>query len=245
VRIESSVEKEAALTLAPAGGSWSSAVSVELAAVGSPGKVLLRAQRVDVADGVASATLGTGQAAEATWLFPSVEITKLVPGDYQVQVKLAIPDGAGWHGSVAGEPVHFALVAAVAATTVEQQTQRAVALAGEAMLAQDWPKAAQLLDERLATDPDNIDLLKTRAVLCLQGDNPLGANACVNRALARVAREKWTHPPADLYVLGQAAMAALSKPVDPAAKSPLPAWSFPPQAVLAPLPETKSPATGK
>ncbi len=76
-------------------------------------------------------------------------------------------------------------------------------------------------------------------MLCLQGDNPLGANACVNRALARVAREKWTHPPSDLYVLNQAVMSALSKPVDPAAKSPLPAWSFPPQVVVERPAETK------
>ncbi len=240
VRIESSVDREAALTLAPAGGRWSDGLKVELVAAGAPDKVLLQAQRIDGADESAAATLGTGRAAEGTWLFPSAEITRLAPGDYAVRVTLAIPDGNGWHGTVAGEPAAFKLGAPAAAVTPEQQAQRAVALAGEAMLAKDWPKAAQLLDERLAVDPDNIDLLKTRAVLCLEGNDPLAANVCVNRAWARVMREKWTHPPADLYVLSQAAMAALAQP--PAdTKTPLPKWTMPPAAVLAPL-ESAGPA---
>lgn len=245
VRAESSVNSEKTLTLAPAGGGWSDMIKVELSPVGSSGKVPLQARRVDVSDEAASATLGNGQAVEGTWLFASAEMAKLPPGDYQVQVKLAIADGPGWHGNVAGEPATFALVAAAGAATPEQQTRRAIALAGEAALAQDWAQAAQLLDERLATDPDNIDLLKSRAALCLQGGNPIAANACVGRAWARVRAEKWTHPPEDLYLLGQAVMAAMTKKPEGSASQPLPAWSFPPAAVLAPLSGAKPPPAGK
>jgi hypothetical protein len=241
VRVESSVDKEAALTLAPATGRWSDGVKVELTAAGAPEKVLLQAQRTDGAGEAAAATLGTAQAAEGTWLFPSAEIAQLAPGDYQVQVKLGIADGTGWHGNVTGEPAAFKLVAAAAAVTPAQQAERALALAGEAMLAKDWPKAAAILDERLAADPDNIDLLKTRAMLCLEGGNPLAANVCANRAWARVMRERWEHPPADLHVLNQVVMAAMTKaPAGP--PTPLPAWSMPPAVVLAPLPEPNAPS---
>ncbi|MGC4071383.1 MAG: hypothetical protein QM760_02455 [Nibricoccus sp.] len=243
VRVESSVNSEKILTLAPASGAWSDAIKVELSAAGSSEKILLQARRVGVADEAASATLGNGQAAEGLWLFASSEMAKLSPGDYQVRVTLAIADGTGWHGNSASEPATFSLAAATGAATPEQQTQRTLALAGEAALAQDWVKAAQLLDEQLATDPNNIDLLKSRAALCLQGGNPVAANACVGRAWARVSAEKWTHPPEDLYVLGQAVMAAMSKP--PESKAPLPAWSFPPKVVMAPLPKTTPPAAAK
>ncbi len=120
-------------------------MKVELSAASSSEKILLQAQPSGGAGDVPTATLGFGSAAEGTWRFASADLAKLSPGDYRVQVKLAIPDGTGWHGSVAGEPANFALVAAVAPTTPEQQTQRAIALAQEAMLAQDWPRAAQLL----------------------------------------------------------------------------------------------------
>jgi len=242
VRAESSVDSEKTLNLAPASGSWSDAIKVELSPAGSSAKILLQARRVDVSDEAPSATLGNGEAAGGTWLFASADIAKLSPGDYQVQVKLAIADGAGWRGNVAGEPETFSLIAAPGAATPDQQTQRAIALAGEAALAQDWAKAAQLLDERLATDPNNIDLLKSRAALCLQGGNPIAANACVGRAWARVIAEKWVHPPEDLYMLNQAVMAAMAKPASAPAAAPLPDWSFPPKSVLAPLPESQAPS---
>ncbi|MEO6992964.1 MAG: hypothetical protein ABI273_05020 [Lacunisphaera sp.] len=240
VRVESSVDKEAALCLAPAKGRWSDALSVELVSAGSPEKALLQAQRADGADEAAAATLGTGQAAEGTWLFSSAGIAKLTPGDYRVQVKLSVADGAGWRGTAAGEPVSVTLYTAGGSATPEQQVQQALAWAAEAMAAKNWPKAAQLLDERLAADPDNIDLLKTRAVLCLEGKNLLAANVCVNRAWARVMREKWTHPPADLYALSQAVMAAFSQPPAATAGEPPPAWTMPPAGVLAPLPHPEA-----
>jgi hypothetical protein len=244
VRIELSGDSAKTIALAPASGAWSNAVKIGLSAVGAPDKVLLQAERAGDAADAPTATLGSGSAAEGTWWFASADLAKLPPGDYRVQVKLAIPDGAGWHGSVAGEPANFALVAAEAATTPEQQTQRALARAEEAMLAQDWPKAAQLLDERLAMEPDNIELLQSRAVVCLEAGNVTAANACVNRAWARVTREKWMHPPADLYVLTQTVAAAFTQaPVH--VKSPLPQWSVPPDAVLAPLPDAKPPAPAK
>lgn len=233
VRIESSVDKEAALTLAPTSGRWSDGVSVELAAASAPEKVLLRAKRVEAPDSQAAATLGAGQAAEGVWIFSSSEITALAPGEYRVRVTLVVEDGTGWRGKAAGEPQDVILIAAGAVSAPEQQAERALALAGEAMLAKDWPKAAAILDEHLAADPDHLGLLKTRALLCLQGDNPIAANACVGRAMARVMREEWKHPPADLHLLGQAVMAAMAKPV---ATPSLPDWSFPPSAVLAPLP---------
>lgn len=235
VRVEPSVESSKTLTLAPAAGGWSDGLKVELTAAGAPGKILLQAQRIESGATAAAAALGAGEAAEGTWLFPSSEIARLAPGDYAVQVKLAMADGPGWHGSVAGEPAPFQLVAATAAATPEQLSQRAVALAGEAMLAKDWPKAAQLLDERLAADPNDIDVLKSRAALCLQGGNPVAANACVGRAWARVMAEKWAHPPVDLYLLAQAVASAMTKKPEGPVGQPLPAWSFPPAAVLAPL----------
>lgn len=236
VRVEPSIESAKTLTLAPATGHWRDALKVELVATTAPEKILLQAQRAGGDTAAAPVTLGSDQVAEGTWYFPSANIARLAPGDYAVQVTLAIPDGTGWHGNAAADPVPFKLVATSAATTPEQQDQRALALASEAMLAKDWPKAAQLLDERLATDPDNIDLLKTRALLCLEGGNALAANACVSRAWARVIREKWEHPPAELYMLNQAVLAAMTKPSTAA----VPAWTQPPAAVLAPLPDAKS-----
>ncbi len=236
VRVESPVDKEAAFTLAPANGRWSDGVGVELAAAGSADKILLRAQRIDGSDGEATPTLGTDQTAEGLWRFSSAEIAKLSPGDYQVQVKLTLADGAGWHGQAAAEPVAFALTAAGA--TTGSQTNPVLALVEDAMLTKDWPKAAQLLDAPLAMDPDNLDLLKMRAMLCLEGGDLLGANVCVNRAWARVMREQWQHPPEDLYALSQIVSAGMSQP-NAVPKDPLPAWTKLPDAVLARLPEGK------
>lgn len=237
VRVESSVEKEAALTLAPASGRWSDGVSVELVAVGAPENVLLRAKRVEASDGDAAATLGTGQAAEGLWLFSSGEVATLSPGAYRVRVLLAVADGDGWRGKAAGEAVDVTLVAAGGNATPRQQTAQVLALANEAMLAKDWAKAAQVLDGRLTTEPDDVELLKARALLCLQGDNIVAAHACVSRAWARGEREKWTHPPVDLYAISQAVMAAMAKVPEPAAKTALPTWSFPSAAVMTPAPK--------
>ncbi len=235
VRVESSVDKEAALTLSPASGRWSDGVSVELVAASAPEKMLLRAKRIEASDGDAAVTLGTGSAAEGVWLFPSGEIAALAPGSYRVRVMLAVGDGTGWRGKAAGDPVDVTLVAPGGGAEPRQRTTRVLALANEAMLAKDWEKAAQVLDERLAAEPDNVELLKTRALLCLQGDNPAAANACVSRAWAHGEREKWTHPPVDLYAISQAVMVAMSRRPESGAKAPLPAWSFPPEAVMVPL----------
>jgi len=111
--------------------------------------------------------------------------------------------------------------------------QRTMALAHEAVLADAPQEAARLLDSLLTGDPDNIPLLTMRGALCARGGAYHAAMACVNRAMRRVEREGWTHPPIELFELeNQVAIALMTPSV---AQVALPDWTRPPASVLTPL----------
>lgn len=237
VRIEAP-EEGAKFVLAPATGGWQGAVAVELTSAAAGGTTL---QATPVAPAAESSplTLDTEQSAEGMWLFSSAGIARLPMGSYRVQVRLVILNGAGWKGTATSEESELKIVPAAATPSRERLDRRAVVLASEAMATDGFSQAARLLDQRLVVDPDNVELLKARALLCVRGGNFPAANACVNRAWTRVMREQWSHPPQDLYLLSQTiAQAVLSGAASEG--GPLPEWSVPPANVLEPIREGKS-----
>jgi hypothetical protein len=234
--IEASGVKNATLVLAPKKGNWSDAVQVELLSA-TPGTPPILARKLTGSEDDPAMTLDAERAVEGVWFFPSSELTKLTPGDYRVQAKLVMAEGGGWKGTALSESVAVKIIAATVNDNDarDRAGRRVLALANEAIAMAQFSTAARLIDERLEVDPEQIEFLKLRAVLCLHGGNPAGANACVNRAWDRVMREQWTHPPRDLYLLTQTVTSALLQTPRDAAQGNPPAWSIPSDKVRAPI----------
>ena len=235
VRIDVPDESNATIELAPGSGTWADSVEVEISGAEN-GAPILHAQPAAKPES-AIATLDAERAAGGVWFLSSATSGKLAPGEYLVHARLMIHDGTGWKGEAVSEESVLHIVATSAAT--ERVIQRTMALAHEAVLADAPQKAARLLDALLTDDPDNIPLLTMRGALCARGGDYHAAMVCVNRAMSRVDREGWTHPPIELFELeNQVAIALMTPSV---AQVALPDWTRPPASVLARLPDERLP----
>src|ERR1035437_7117478 len=235
VRIDVPDESDATIELAPGSGTWADAVEVEISGA-SNGAPKLHAQLVAKPES-AIATLDAERNAGGVWFLSSATSGKLAPGEYLVHARLMIHDGTGWKGEAVSDEI--ALHIAATSTATERVIQRTMALAHEAVLADAPQEAARLLDSLLTGDPDNIPLLTMRGALCARRGAYHAAMACVNRAMRRVEREGWTHPPIELFELeDQVAIALMAPSVTQVA---LPDWTRPPASVLAPLPDERLP----
>ena len=235
VRIEVPDESTATIELAPGSGTWADTVEVAIAGV-ARGAPILRAQPAARPES-AIATLDAERTAGGVWFLSSATTGKLAPGEYLVHARLAIHDGKGWSGEAVSDESVLHIVARSGAT--ERVLQRTLALAHEAVLADAPQEAARLLDALLTGDADNIPLLTMRGALCARGGNYRAAMVCVNRAMTRVDREKWTHPPIELFELEDQVAIALMTPS--VAQVAPPDWTRPPASVLAPLPDEHLP----
>jgi hypothetical protein len=235
VRIDVPDERNATVELAPGSGTWADSVEVEISGAEN-GAPILHGQPAAKPES-AIATLDAERAVGGVWFLSSATSGKLVPGEYLVHARLMIHDGTGWKGEAVSDESVLHIVATSAAT--ERVIQRTMALAHEAVLADALQKAARLLDALLTDDPDNIPLLTMRGALCARGGDYHAAMVCVNRAMSRVDREGWTHPPIELFELeNQVAIALMTPSV---AQVALPDWTRPPASVLARLPDERLP----
>lgn len=235
VRIEVPEESTAAIELAPAGGSWADQVAVGLAGLAG-GSPRLPAQPVARPEN-AAVTLDAAHIAGGVWFLSSATTGKLAPGDYLVRAQLAIHDGHGWKGETGSDEVTVHVVAP--SNKSARVMQRTIAKAYEAELTGSPQAAARLLDALLADDPDNVSLLTVRGALCARAGDYRAALACVNRAMSRLEREKWTHPPIELFELEDQVVRALmaADGTQPA----LPDWTRLPASVLAPQSDERQP----
>lgn len=224
VRIEAPDEDSAAMELAPASGGWADAVEVVLLKTGSESPVI-QAKLTAPIDATPVSLQGE-QVASGQWYFTSAQTRQLTPGEYRVQVRLAIVSGKGWTGNAASQALPLNLVEASAAGA----SQRALALAHESLFNDKPEDAARLLDAQLENTPDDIGLLTLRATVSARAGNYAAAMLCVNRALQQVEIDKWNQPPIDLHILENQLIAAMSG--TSADQPELPAWSEAPKVVL-------------
>ena len=215
------------ITLAPANGSWSDATAVEILRADGGG-VAGTAQPV-MRQTASSTVLDQENAASGVWWFPENVMTSLQQGDYFVRAKLVIHDGTGWKGESMSEPVQLRVVAI--SNDPERMTQRALSRAHAAVLDHAPAKAAGMLDEVLAVDPDNVPVLKLRGAICLLGGDVASAHACVIRARTLEAR-LGGEPSVELYELARRIDVAANEG-PPAAE--VPAWTLPPRGVFYPV----------
>jgi len=178
VSIEAPEGGEAPLELAPAQGSWVDAVTIELRPTDGAGAAVKAtpAGRPDAP----SVTLAPDRLTGGLWRFSAAQTGGLVPGDYRLAVRLAIPAGRGWTGEVeAGEvPVRVA----AASDRPQDASLLALALAQDALLDERLEDAAQQLDALLAAQRDNLRAWLLRGLVAERAGNPLTALACANRA---------------------------------------------------------------
>jgi len=226
VRIESPDGVATPIRLAPAKGSWADAILVEL--VDADGKLAATATAVG-APPAAAAILDDHDLAEGLLLFTASATSALRPGGYCVRARLQITDGAGWHGTVAAEPI--ALAIDTGSESPARRTQRALALAIEALLTGSPQRSAEILDAELGRRPDEQPLLVMRAQLSIDAHDLAAARVCLARAQELESRRGVVHPSPGLQELGLRLASAESAPV-----ALPPGWTKLPAAVVTPLP---------
>jgi hypothetical protein len=220
-------ESAATITLAPANGSWIDATAVEIL-VSDGDRVVGTAQPV-VRQTESTTVLDQENGANGVWWFPAKVMTLLRPGDYLVRAKLSIHDGTGWKGECVSESAQLRVVAT--SNDPERVTQRVLSRAHAAVLDHAPAKAAGILDEVLAVDPDNMPVLKLRAAICLLGGDVASAHACITRARTLETR-LGGEPSVELHELARRIDEAANE-VSPAAE--VPAWALPPRSVFYPV----------
>ena len=238
VRIRVPRGAKEAIKLAPASGSWSDAIMVELApAVG--GAAVARAEAIGKPV-TPHATLNAKQIAGGLWLVSSTAMQRVAPGDYMVRARLAIQSGSGWNGEVASEgmPIRVAAVS----DSDYRVAQRAINRAHEALLGGRMEEAASIIDAVLQRTPDDGRLLVVRADIADRAGNPLAALLCLNRAQRARPPGRVGPPPLEREELEARARASFLGNQKPSTNPP--AWSWPPAAVLA-LPEDELLALAK
>lgn len=233
VRLSAPRHGTEAIEIAPATGAWTDAVSVEIAKDRSAPAVV-KAAVVGRPDSPRT-TLDRNRVAGGLWLFSGAAMEGLAAGDYVVRVRLKVDAGAGWTGETMSNVFPLKIVAPSAAW--QRVTQRALSRANEAMLADRGEEAAGILDALLKTSPDTREVLVLRAVVAERAGNLPAALACVNRASSGLSASG--PPPLDLHELRTRLQAKFIQPPAEGETFNPPAWSWPPQVVLAPA-ETPS-----
>ena len=233
VWIEAPRDATAPILLAPASGSWSDAVRVELVPAGGSAPVA-RAEPVGRPTD-AQATLDAQRIAGGLWRF-STEATKgLAAGEYQVRVGLAIDDGAGWKGDASAEDVPLRLVAGAEGGGGNSALLRALDL----MHGNQFEDAGRVLDEALRATPTSRELLMARAVVAERAGNLPAAAICANAAEPPKSGPLSGYPDPELEALKtRIAVAQQATPAEGAASPP--AWTWPPFEVVATLSQRSS-----
>jgi len=225
VRLEPSDDSPGAVTLAPAAGTWTDAIVVELVGA-DPGNVIARADALGNPESP-RATLDREHVAGGAWVFSESVMQKVPAGEYLVRARLSITAGAGWLGDVSAEqPVSVVETSPLP----EHLAQRALNRAQLAVAGNAWTDAARIADEVLATTPDDVELLSLRAEVALHAGNPLAAMICVSRAERALKSGAAGTPPLYLHEMSSKVLAAMLADQPPPA--PPPAWTWPPASVM-------------
>lgn len=233
VSIESSGEANGRLELAPASGTWVDGVAVELLAA-SGATVIAKGTAVG-APASPRATVDRDRVAGGIWMFPASVTQGLARGDYIVRARLALKGGAGWSGEVSSEDAPFSIVAV--STAPDRVSARTFTRAQMALSQGAHEEAARLLDAVLEKTPDDFELLCLRADVALAGRNPMAAAICVGRAARTLAPKTPGPPPPMLHEVQSRVLAA--RLAESAAPANVPAWTWPPIAVMT-LPEKEA-----
>lgn len=231
VRVSAPRGAKEAITLAPASGSWSEAIAVELAPVGG-GAPVARAEALGKPDSP-TATLDKAHVAGGLWRFKAQAMQSIPPGKYVVRARLAIRGGSGWTGEVVSRDTPLEIVATT--ETAVRVSQRTLNRAQDALLDGRTEEAASILDVLLTKTPDDARALTARAEVALRAGNPIAAMICLNRASPKSGNGQ---PPIEREELLTRVMSAMHKGTTPSV--PPPKWSWPPESVMEANPEQKA-----
>jgi hypothetical protein len=228
VRVDLPRGSQGTVELAPASGTWTDALAVELLpATGL--SVAARAEPMGKPD-AATATLDAKHVAGGLWRFSPEAMQAVVPGAYRLRVQLKIDSGRGWKGIAARE-----IPLTVVALATKPAAQRVANRAQDLLLTGGVQEAATLVDAELKTSPRDYSLLKVRAQIAERAGNPLAAIMCLNAANFSAVRKLGGPPPAEDIELRER-FEKSRRAVVPSAPPP-PAWSWPPAEVLLALSE--------
>jgi hypothetical protein len=233
LRLDDSESDEGTVPLSPASGTWVDAVTVEIVDTqGNP--VGIQAQPFGQPD-KASATLNKNLIAGGLWRFKSGATGSLAPGTYAIRSRLAInntfPGSGGWTGEVFSHDIPLEIAAP--SDVPERRSQRALAVAQEAILDGRLEDAAAGLDALLADERDNVEAWTLRAVVAERANNIFGALQCVDEGQTHYADLNIDEPNLELHAITRRLMAALEKAKNPDEVSiPLDHWSWPPKELL-------------
>jgi len=232
LRLDDSYGLGGAVVLAPAAGTWVDAIVVEL--VDAQGSATgLKAQAYGQPDAPV-AILDARRSAGGLWRFTSESTRTLAPGIYAIQARLAISAAAGpnsWIGEVISEDIPLEVVAL--SDLPERRSQRALALAHDAILDNRLEEAATILDALLVDQRSNVAAWTVRAVASERAGNILGALQCVSEGQRHYAALQMDEPNTELHGIMDRLLAALTASNTPAeVVAPLDHWSWPPKELL-------------
>lgn len=236
VRLTSSADPRQPIELVPSSGTWVDLVRVELVDLGT-GDVLARAQPMGAPD-TARATLSRRQPASGVWLFSSADLAPVKGDGVIVRARLTIPGQPATSGTVASDNWSLSLVSPSAEP--DRVSSRTRLRAQIALTQNQLPDAARLLDEALRQLPNDPDLLTLRADVALRAGNTAAAMLLVGRVGRLAPKAAANRQPPLLLEDVRNRILARSTVAAPAAEPP--AWSWPPESVLAPVPGASRPA---
>lgn len=238
VRLDAPRDLSDAIELAPTSGAWSDAITVEIAPLdGAP--AVARAEPIGKA-ATPHATLSASQVAGGLWRLSAGAMQRIIPGDYVVRARLAIPTGRGWTGEIVSDETPIQVVAM--SDSAGRVAQRTVSRARDALLAGQIEEAAAIIDPVLERTPDDETLLAMRAEVAHRAGNPQAALVCLNRFLRLRTEMGPGQPPLELAELRTRIMGTLLAHNNNALPANPPPWSWPPAAILA-LPAVEMPAS--
>lgn len=236
VRLTSSADPRQPIELVPSSGTWVDLVRVELVDLGT-GDVLARAQPIGAPDS-ARATLSRQRAATGVWLFSSADMARVKGDGLIVRARLTLPGQPAASGTVASDDWSLSLVSPSAEP--DRVSSRTRIRAQIAITQNQLPEAARLLDEALRQLPNDPDLLTFRADVALRAGNTAAAMLLVGRVGQLTPKAQANRQPP--LLLDDVRNRILARSIGSAPAAEPPAWSWPPESVLAPVPGASRPA---
>lgn len=222
------------IILAPESGTWVDAIEVALM---SNSGTALRATPVGKPES-ATITLDEDRVASGLWRMTPDAVKALAPGDYRVRARLSIqkaaPGSNGWTGVV--ESLEEPLAVVPASGDAQRRSQRALALAHDALLDERLEAAADIVDELLSEQADDVSAWTVRAVISERAGNAPAALLTINHALNVATRgndaEGFGLRNVELFEIRRRLESALG---DYPSVDVLPDWTWPRVLIDAPL----------
>jgi hypothetical protein len=220
------------IVLQPPAGNWASRVQVEV--TDDTGKAVPWTFIVTGKTSVGGLSLQPDALTTLVMRMDLKDSHALVPGKYQVEAKLNLPDGTAWRGTLLSEPVRVELVNAPAEFKGKLLGRRQELRVRDAILAGEMPRAEEAMRDMLRVDPDRPEGFVAMAMIAEAKGERGPALLAIDMAITRVVQGD-TPFKVDPSVFAEAKPAA-TNPRKPATRpaSPRPPAPVPPAQRNAP-----------